>query len=170
MTRGKFIIALFCAEWLIIFKAWLAPSVLFMLVMVAGLRLYAMSFIPHWMGAEAVIGVAGMALFIHLRYIGRSAKFREFYKTPDTGVPWLVLGTQTPKGAMFLEIVIAMCVIWFYFPKTPLRMPLWENSGTIAGTSALVSVLALTLWNAILNRRPREARQREYRPVRAAVA
>ena len=69
MTRGKFIIALFCAEWLVIFKAWLAPSVLFMLVSLAGLRLYVLSFIPHWMGAEAVIGVAGMALFIHLRYI-----------------------------------------------------------------------------------------------------
>jgi hypothetical protein len=69
MTKFQFFIALLCAEWLVIFKAWLAPSVLFMLVMLAGLRLYAMSFIPHWMGAEAVIGVAGMALFIHLRYL-----------------------------------------------------------------------------------------------------
>ena len=68
---------------------------------------------------------------------------------------------------MFLEIVIAMCVIWFYFPKTPLRMPLWEDSGTIAGTSALVSVLALTLWNATFNRRSRNARQQEYKTVRA---
>ena len=32
MTKFQFFIALFCAEWLVIFRAWLAPCVLFMLV------------------------------------------------------------------------------------------------------------------------------------------
>jgi len=166
MTKFQFIIAMFCAEWLIIFKAWVAPSVLFMLVALAGLRLYLMSFIPHWMGAEAVIGVAGMALFIHLRHMGRNASFRDFYKTPAVGVPWLILGTKTQKSAMFLEIVIAMCVVWFYFPKTPFRHPYWENAETIGATVALVSVFGLTLWNAVLNRKPREVQQ-QYKAVHA---
>jgi hypothetical protein len=169
MTRFQFFIALLCAEWLVIFRTWLAPSVLLTLVVIAGVRLYAMSFVPHWMGAEAVIGVAGMALLIHLRSWGRHARYRDMYKTPDTGVPWLLMATQTPKGAMALEVVIAMAVIWFYFPKTPFRVPpgAWENPGIIGGTAAFVSVAGLTLWNAILNRRPRGGRHQEYTPVRA---
>jgi hypothetical protein len=169
MTRFQFFIALFCAEWLVIFRTWLAPSVLLTLVVIAGCRLYAMSFIPHWMGAEAVIGVAGMAFFIHLRSWGRHAHYRDMYKTPDTGVPWLLMATQTPKGAMALEVVIAMAVIWFYFPQTPFRLPPgpWENPGIIGGMAAFVSVAGLTLWNAILNRRLRQGSQQEYMPVQA---
>ena len=40
MTRFQFFIALFCAEWLVIFRTWLAPSVLLTLVVIAGFRLY----------------------------------------------------------------------------------------------------------------------------------
>jgi hypothetical protein len=66
-----------------------------------------------------------------------------------------------------------MCAVWFYFPATPLRVPPGriEDPELFAFGSALASVFALTLWNAIHNRVPKvEILQKsgmQYKPVRA---
>ena len=52
-------------------------------------------------------------MLYHLRctWNRRSARNREFYNMPDTGVPWLVLVAQTPKAAQFLESLIMMAFV-----------------------------------------------------------
>ena len=159
MRHLRFIIALFCAEWLLIFRAWLSPSILFLLLLTAGGRLLALSATPRWMGAYVVFYIAFIALLMHLRALlsGRGRRNRAIYETPETGVPWLVLVAQNPKAALVLEIGISLAVVWYYFPYTPLRLPPepWENPEAIATLSAYLGVCGLTLWNAVHNRVPK---------------
>jgi hypothetical protein len=168
----RFFIAIFCAEWLLIFRAWLSPSILFLLVITAGFRMYALSVTPRWMGAYVVFSIAAISLLMHLRGLLRNRRNRDIYEIPDTGVPWLVLVAQHPKAAFALETVISLCIVWSYFPATPLRIPpgTWENPELIAGVSALLGVAGLTLWNAVHSRVPKvNVLQREgltYNPVR----
>jgi hypothetical protein len=159
MRHLRFIIALFCAEWLLIFRAWLSPSILFLLLLTAGFRLFALSVTPRWMGAYVVFYIAFISLLMHLRALlsGRGRRNRAIYETPETGVPWLVLVARNPKAALVLEIGISLAVVWIYFPYTPLRIPPepWANPDAIATLSAFLGVCGLTLWNAVHNRVPK---------------
>jgi hypothetical protein len=116
---------------------------------------------------------ATFSLIMHLRGLLRNKRNRDIHETPDTGVPWLVLIAQSPKAAIALEIVLCMCAVWFYFPATPLRVPPGriEDPELFAFGSAIASVFALTLWNAIHNRVPKvEILQKggmQYKPIRA---
>ena len=94
---------LLCAEWLLLFRAWMSLKYLFLFMVVTVLRARLLNFIPHWDNLYFLYFVTLPAFLYHLRQIRRSARYREAYGTPEVGVSWLVIVARTDKAAHLLE-------------------------------------------------------------------
>ena len=97
---------LLCAEWLLLFRTWISLRYLIVFLAAAVLRARLLNFIPHWDIHEFLYLATFPALLYHLRMLGRSARYREAYGTPDTGIPWLIIVARTEKAAYALEVAI----------------------------------------------------------------
>jgi hypothetical protein len=107
----RFLALLLCAEWLLLFRGWSSLKYLIVFMAAAVLRARILNFIPHW-DTHAFLYLATFpALLYHLPMLGRTARYREAYGTPDTGIPWLVIVARTEKAAYVLEIVIITAFI-----------------------------------------------------------
>jgi hypothetical protein len=162
MQQARFLLMLLCAEWLLLFRTWVAPSVLFPMVLAVAIRAGIYMNIPHFLGAGILIYALGAAMVWHLRslFSRRSSRNREIYQTPDTGVPWLVIVAQKPKLALALELGIVAAFI-FFLHETPLNVPpttnirpevqawMYQNALTIANMYAVLSFGGLFLWNLV---------------------
>jgi hypothetical protein len=104
---------LLCAEWLLLFRAWSSLKFLIVFLAVAVLRARILNFIPHWDIHAFLYFATFPALFYHFRMLGRAARYREAYGTPETGIPWLAVLTRTDKMAYALEIVIVVAFLMY---------------------------------------------------------
>jgi hypothetical protein len=107
MQFFRFLATLMCAEWLLIFHVWISFRYLLVFAIFAYFRGQLLAFIPHWDTYYFVFlfAVLGVLYHLHAVWRGRSARYRDFYTTPDAGVPWLIMVAQTPKATQLLEYV-----------------------------------------------------------------
>jgi hypothetical protein len=167
----RFLSLLMCAEWLLIFRIWPAFRWLVLFVAFSFFRARFLDFIPHWDSSYIIFPVAAVAMLYHLRCIWnrRSARNREIYNMPDTGVSWLVLIAQTPKAAQFLESLIMMAFLVYmvrygnlvYPPGFGALPPAWKAWLSRPGHAELFSVVyalgamvGLSFWNVIASGAP----------------
>ena len=54
---------------------------------------------------------------------GRSARYRDFYNMPDSGVPWLIMVAKTPKATQLLEYVLMMAFLCYMMSDGHLVYP-----------------------------------------------
>ena len=113
MQFFRFLATLMCAEWLLIFHVWISFRYLLVFAIFAYFRGQLLAFIPHWDTYYFVFLFAILGVLYHLRAVwrGRSARYRDFYTTPDAGVPWLIMVAQTPKATQLLEYVLMMAFL-----------------------------------------------------------
>ena len=113
MQFFRFLAVLMCAEWLLIFHVWISFRYLLVFAIFCYFRGHILAFIPHWDTYYFVFLFATLGVLYHLRAVwrGRSARYRDFYTTPDAGVPWLIMVAQTPKATQLLEYVIMMAFL-----------------------------------------------------------
>jgi hypothetical protein len=157
----QFLLMLLCGEWLILFRTWVAPVVLFQMVLATAIRGGIYFAIPHFMGAGIMIYVLAAALVWHLRSMifRGGGRFRLVYDTPDTGVPWLVIVTKNPKLALALELSVVAAFI-FFLHETPVNVPvsnirpevqawMYQNARMMANVYAAMGFGGLFLWNLV---------------------
>ena len=166
MPFFRFLAVLMCAEWLLIFRIWASFRFLLLFVALSMLRARFLGFIPHWDNSYVIFPVATVAMLYHLRCtVNRSsARYRDFYNAPDTGVPWLVIVAQTPKAAQVLEYVIMMVFLFYMmqygnlvFPREFGALPpAWEawlsrpaNAELFSVAYAVSAMFGFSLWNLI---------------------
>jgi hypothetical protein len=95
---------LLCAEWLLLFRAWISLRYLILFMAFTLVRARFLNIIPHW-DIHVFLYLATFPVFLyHLRMLGRSARYREAYSTPDTGIPRLITIARTDNAAYALEI------------------------------------------------------------------
>jgi hypothetical protein len=109
--------ALLAAEWILIFKTWIAPGTLFLLFCMAVLRLMIYLALPNFMGGSVVFFVAGAFLIWHLKaaFRGETRHYLDLYHVPEKGIPRLVTVARHLKFAEFMElgIVVAILIITY---------------------------------------------------------
>jgi hypothetical protein len=105
-------------------------------------------------------------MLYHLRsaWHRRSARYRDFYNTPESGVPWLVMVAQTPKAAQLLEYVIMMAFLFYmksyghlvYPREFGALPPAWQawladpaNAELFSAAYAISAMFGLSFWNLI---------------------
>ena len=162
METARFLLMVCCAEWLIIFRTWVAPRVLFGMAIALGVRMAGYMYLPHFAGAGILIYALMAAGVWHLRgmLFRRTGMSRRMYQTPDTGVPWLVIIAQQPKLALMLELGIVAAFI-FFLHASPVVEPLttklrpevqawmYQNALTIANLYAMAGFAGLLLWDLV---------------------
>ena len=86
MQFFRFLAVLMCAEWLLIFHVWVSFRYLLVFAVFCYLRGHILAFIPHWDTYYFVFLLAALGVLYHLRSMwrGRSARYRDFYTTPDS--------------------------------------------------------------------------------------
>jgi hypothetical protein len=125
-----------------------------------------------------IFPVCLLAVMQHLRSIWRATTShnQQTYKTPETGVPWLVIIAQNKQRALFLEYLIMTLFVWYmanygrivYGPKFLTLSPDWRtwfinpsNAETFALLLGIATPFAYGLWNVAVSGvpffRPREA-------------
>ena len=104
---------LLCAEWLLLFRARSSLRYLIVFLGAAVIRARLLNLIPHWDIHEFLYLATFPALLYHLRMLGRAARYREAYGTPETGIPWLVIVARTEKAAYVLEIAIVVAFLMY---------------------------------------------------------
>ena len=89
MRHFQFLALLMCAEWLLIFRIWVSFRFLLLFVAVCFLRARILALIPHWDSYYLIFPLATLGMLYNLRSVlrGRSARYRDFYTTPDAGAP-----------------------------------------------------------------------------------
>ena len=148
-----------------------------------------LAFIPHWDTYYFVFLFATLGVLYHLRAVwrGRSARYRDFYTTPDAGVPWLIMVAQTPKATQLLEYVIMMAFLIYMmsyghliYPREFRALPPdWQawlsapgNAELFSAAYAISAMFGLSLWNPIASgmplRKPKTADAETYPYVREA--
>jgi hypothetical protein len=189
MRHFQFLTVVMCAEWLLIFRVWVSFRYLLLFVAVCFLRARFLAFIPHWDTYYFVFLCATLGMLYHLRSIwrGRSGRSRDFYNTPDSGVPWLVMVAQTPRAAQFLEYVIMMGLLFYmmsyghlvYPREFGALPPAWQpwlsvpaNAELFSAAYAISAMFGLSLWNLIASGvplwKPRTTNAEAYPYVREA--
>jgi len=162
MELARFLLMVTCAEWLLIFRIWVAPGVLFGMFLAVAIRFAGYMYLPHFMGAGILIYVLAIAGIWHLKSLlfRRSSTARMMYETPTTGIPWLVIVARQPKLALALELCIVAGFI-FFLHSTPLGIPVWsratpqvqawvyQNAQMIANLYAMAGFAGLMLWDLV---------------------
>jgi hypothetical protein len=189
MQFFRFLAVLMCAEWLLIFHVWISFRYLLVFAIFGYFRGHILAFIPHWDTYYFVFLFATLGVLYHLRSVwrGRSARYRDFYTTPDAGVPWLVMVAQTPKATQLLEYVIMMAFLIYMmsyghliYPREFRELPpTWQgwladpgNAELFSAAYAISAMFGLSLWNLIASGVPlwksRTANAETYPYVREA--
>jgi len=189
MQFFRFLAVLMCAEWLLIFHVWISFRYLLVFAVFGYFRGQILAFIPHWDTYYFVFLLATLGVLYHLRSVwrGRSARYRDFYTTPDSGVPWLVMVAQTPKATQLLEYVIMMAFLIYMmsyghliYPREFRALPpAWQawlsapgNAELFSAAYAISAMFGLSLWNLIASGVPlwksRAANAEDYPYVREA--
>ena len=189
MQFFRFLAVLMCAEWLLIFHVWISFRYLLVFAVFAYFRGQLLAFIPHWDTYYFVFLFAVLGVLYHLRAVwrGRSARYRDFYTTPDAGVPWLIMVAQTPKATQLLEYVIMMAFLIYMmsyghliYPREFRALPPdWQawlsapgNAELFSAAYVISTMVGLSLWNAIASgmplRKPKTANADTYPYVREA--
>jgi hypothetical protein len=189
MWLFRLLTLLMCAEWLLIFRIWVSFRFLLLFVAACFLRARILRFIPHWDTYYFVFPVAAVGMLYHLRlvWMRRGARYRDFYNTPESGVPWLVLVAQTPKWAQLLEYVIMMAFLYYmmgyghlvYPREFGALPPAWQawlsdpaNAELFSAAYAISAMFGLSLWNLIASGvplwKPKTANAEAYPYVREA--
>ena len=172
MWPVRLIALLGCAEWLLIFRAWVSFRYLLLYAGFAALRLlYFMNFFPHWDNNYLLVACSFVAVIWHLRALWRAntSQNQQTYNTPETGVPWLVIVTRNPQYAYGLECAIIVGFIFLMFgygnlmyPRGFLSLPPFlqallaspSNAKVFAGLNALWMAFAYALWNLAISGKP----------------
>jgi hypothetical protein len=164
MQFFRFLAVLMCAEWLLIFHVWISFRYLLVFAIFAYFRGQLLAFIPHWDTYYFVFLFAVLGVLYHLRSVwrGRSARYRDFYTTPDAGVPWLIMVAQTPKATQLLEYVLMMAFLIYMmsyghliYPRDFRALPPdWQawlsapgNAELFSAAYAISAMFGLSLWN-----------------------
>jgi hypothetical protein len=189
MQFFRFLAVLMCAEWLLIFHVWISFRYLLVFAIFGYFRGHILAFIPHWDTYYFVFLFATLGVLYHLRAVwrGRSARYRDFYTTPDAGVPWLIMVAQTPKATQLLEYVIMMAFLIYMmsyghliYPREFRALPpAWQgwladpgNAELFSAAYAISAMFGLSLWNLIASGVPlwksRTANAEAYPYVREA--
>ena len=164
MQLFRFLALVMCAEWLLIFRVWASFRFLLLFVAVCFFRARILRFIPHWDTYYFVFLFSTLGMLYHLRsaWRGRSGRYRDFYHTSDSGVPWLVIVAQTPKAAQFLEFVIMTAFLYYmkdyghlvYPQEFGALPPAWQawlsdpaHAGLFFAAYVMSAMFGLSLWN-----------------------
>lgn len=124
----------------------------------------------RWRSAHSA-SLSAILFHSYLRSVWRrrSAHYRDFYNTPDSGVPWLVIVAQTPKAAQALEYVIMMALLFYmkgygqliYPREFGALPPAWQvwladpgQAELFAVAYAISAMFGLSLWNLIASGAP----------------
>jgi hypothetical protein len=167
----RFLSLLLCAEWLLIFRIWASFRWLVLFVAFTFIRARILGFIPHWDSSYIIFPVAAVAMLYHLRctWNRRSARNREIYNAPDTGVPWLLIFTPTRNAAQFLESVIMVGFVVYmvrygnlvFPPEFGALPPAWQawltrpgHAGLFSMLYAISAMIGLAFWNVIASGAP----------------
>jgi len=171
MRFFQFLSVAMCAEWLLIFRTWVSFRFLLLFVACCMVRARILAFIPHWDAYYLLFPLATVGLLYHLRsmWSRRSARYREFYNTPGTGVPWLVIVAQTPKVTQLLEFIIMMAFLYYmriygnlvYPPEFGALPPAWKTwlsrpaqAELFSAAYAISAMVGLAFWNVIASGAP----------------
>jgi hypothetical protein len=113
MLLFRCLVLLLCAEWLLLFRVWMSLKYLILFLVFTLIRARFLNVIPHWDNHVFLYLATFPALLYHFQRLGRAARYREAYGTPETGVPWLATIGRTDKAACALELVIVLAFIMY---------------------------------------------------------
>ena len=174
MRFFRFLTLVMCAEWLLIFRIWVSFRFLLLFVGVCYFRARILRLHPALGHVLYRFSCGRRGMLYHLRSMwrGRSARYRDFYTTPESGVPWLIMVAQTPKAAQLLEYVIMMAFLFYmmsyghlvYPHEFRALPPAWQawlsdpaNAELFSAAYAISAMFGLSLWNLIASGVPLES-------------